>query len=1358
MRHFLSTIFLSHFLWVMAASAQTNGDAIQKIKEIKIPGVTIIEIQDISVGNFTQSGKKPITNLPAFIRVVIISKPTSESNIGIELWLPKDTWNGRFLGTGNGGGAGSINYGALASGVIRGFATANTDMGTSLGVLEAVGHPEIWADFGYRATHEMTTVSKAILAVYYKEDAHHSYFVGCSTGGQQALMEAQRYPDDYDGIVAGAPANNRTHLHASFIWNLQAVNPNTGGIPISQKKMELLSRLLFRNCNGKDGGVPGDNFFTDPRICNFAPKILSQCSDDTQPDSCFSGAEIATLKKIYEGPVNPRTGERIYSGLPLVANSLTLASAHLYPFNWVFGSKFDYARFDFDRDMAKVDSVLGPVLNANNPDLEPFKKRGGKIVMYTGTFDQLVPFEDALNYYERVVENQHGLKQTMFFFRYFLVPGMGHCNGGPGLNDFGQGLSLNVIRDREHDLMTAVIDWVESKIPPEKIIATTFNCCDTVNSIKFQRPIFPYPKFPNYQGGDPKSPSSFKGAEHKRGKVAIPDPNTCNKKSEQIEKMKSKLYQLSVFRCIAFVLLFLQTGANSSAYTGNHDNKKVDIQASANDTGKTVKILYPALTEREGLGLNIPKPPDEHPRLFFRERDISTFRDKITSSLLKGCWDEIGRRASMSTEGKLKQDGTMPNLDMNVINAIEAKAFLYAFSNDQLSGEEAVAAIINVNKSIIFDFNNGLVYRDLGRVILATSIVYDWCYNLIPKKHKEYLIGNMEAMASKMEFKWPQLTQGSIVGHGGEAQLSRDMLACGIATYDEKPEIYDRAAGRLFAEVIPARNFFYNASYHNQGSSYGPYRFQWEMYITLLFDRMGFPNIVSKLQGTVPYQWIYTRRPDGQLFRDGDDFTEQNTGFGKYWSFFNGAFPAKYYIDHQHRVEPSVFPIAYTASYYKDTVLMGEAVKQKIIGNDALFDFLLIDPSVKANLDLSPLPLTRYFKEPYGAMVARTGWSEGFSSNTAVALMKIGVYNFANHQHLDAGTFQVYYKGPLAINSGIYQGKTGSYGSDHFVNYYHRSIAHNCMLVYNPNEQFTWHGKEIINDGGQRYPSGGAEPDNLEALLSKDYKTGEVLAHDFGPDSIKPEYTYLKGELAEAYSDKVKSFKRSFVFLNLNNAEIPAALIVFDRIISKSKDFRKTWLLHCVEEPVIAGNITTIKRSEKGYNGQLVNTTLLPVSKNLMVQKVGGVGNEYSVNGKNYPQYFINENNSGDGAIWRIEVSPKNGSVVDNFLNVIQVMDYAGGTKKTISAEKIETDQFVGTGVHDRIVLFNKNGNAINQPFEVRIEKEGIVKVLIVDISRGNWKVECLENNANSPGIINSGKDLLYFNAIKGTYRITRVS
>jgi feruloyl esterase len=341
MKHFFIMISLFLLLGVMGAWAQATNDIIQEIRRMNLPGITITEIQDISAGIFTPPRGKTISNFPSILSVALISKPTPESNIRIEIWMPKDNWNGRLLGTGNGGGAGSINYGILVAGVMRGFATANTDMGTSPGVNELVGYPERWADFGYRSTHEMTVVSKAILEVYYKKQAHHSYFYGCSTGGQQALMEAQRYPYDYNGIIAGAPANNRTHLHASFIWNLKAAEQVPGSPIISQKKMALLADLLIHNYDGKDIRAPGDEFITDPRIYKFDPEMLPCCPDGNITDSCFSSDEIAALKKLYNGPTNPRTGDRIYTPLPLGGTRIENYAPHLYPFKWVFGNDFD---------------------------------------------------------------------------------------------------------------------------------------------------------------------------------------------------------------------------------------------------------------------------------------------------------------------------------------------------------------------------------------------------------------------------------------------------------------------------------------------------------------------------------------------------------------------------------------------------------------------------------------------------------------------------------------------------------------------------------------------------------------------------------------------------------------------------------------------------------------------------------------------------------------------------------------------------------------------------------------------------------------------------------------------------------
>lgn len=708
----------------------------------------------------------------------------------------------------------------------------------------------------------------------------------------------------------------------------------------------------------------------------------------------------------------------------------------------------------------------------------------------------------------------------------------------------------------------------------------------------------------------------------------------------------------------------------------------------------------------------------------------------MTHPLLKGCWDGICQRAAFATDGRLNTREVLHNLDPKVSDAIEAKAFLYAVSHDLPVGQQAVRAIFNFTTTLVINPKKPDACRDMGRAILTTAIVYDWCYELLGEPEKQLLIGRMEALAAAMEIEWPKLVQGSVVGHGVEAQLSRDMLACGIATYDEKPTIYTRAAGRLLAELIPARNYVYPSAAHPQGSAYGPYRFQWEMYTTLLFAGMGHAHTVDARQGTVPYRWVYTRRPDGQLLRDGDDYQEQFNEFGRYWPLVG---------------------LARTASYYHDPILMGEAIKQQSIGKEPLFDFLLITPLAPSPAGVSGLPLTRYFPQPVGSMVARTGWDEGPASNAVVADLKVGTTYFGNHQHLDAGSFQLYYKGPLAVQSGIYQGTTGGYGSSHFKNYSQRTIAHNTLLVYNPDEKFSWHGQSIANDGGQHYPAGGTEPVTIETLVTPEYHTGDVLTHDFGPDSLRPEYSYLKGELAAAYGTKVKSCTRSFVFLNLANPAVPAALIVFDRVSAADKSYKKTWLLHCVQEPTIAGNTATVNRDEKGYAGRLVNVTLLPAANNLVLQKIGGPGQEYSVAGQNFPQAMVAPNNSGDGATWRVEASPKQAAATDMFLNVMQVLDVAPGAAAPVEVEKVETPELVGTGLGDRLVLFSKTGALLAGPFTLAISGEKPVKVLIADVSDGTWQVEPLPARPGSPALVISTRQLLYFNAKKGSYRLSKV-
>ncbi|TLV03353.1 tannase/feruloyl esterase family alpha/beta hydrolase [Dyadobacter luticola] len=504
------------------AFGQANPDCnCAELAKATFPNTTITTAECIPAGTFTLPGStQSFSDLPAFCRVASTLKPTSDSNIRIEVWLPQSGWNGRFLGTGNGGGAGGIAYGALVNGLKKGFAVANTDMGTSPGANEIVGHPEKWADFGYRATHEMTVTGKLITEAHYKQRIKHAYFTGCSTGGQQASMESQRYPDDYDGILAGAPANNRTHLHTMFVWNLWVTNDAAGSAFLPKEKIALITNAVVKACAGKDGGAPGDHFLTDPSACHFDPKTLPKCPAGTDDGTCLTAPQLAALKKLYQGPVNPRTGERIYTPIPLGSENSSAGvemqqnpdaspKSLFYQYKWAFGNEFDYKTFDFDKDQDKLDAQLGQILNANNTDLSPLKRRGGKILMYAGMADPLVPYQDAVSYYDRVVAAQGSLEKTQDFFRFFLVPGMAHCGGGPGLNDCG-------------DMLSALIKWEEEGTAPQQLMGTAFVDANPKNAVRFKRPLFPYPELPVYQGGDVNSPESFKGVAFPDRKVVAP--------------------------------------------------------------------------------------------------------------------------------------------------------------------------------------------------------------------------------------------------------------------------------------------------------------------------------------------------------------------------------------------------------------------------------------------------------------------------------------------------------------------------------------------------------------------------------------------------------------------------------------------------------------------------------------------------------------------------------------------------------------------------------------------------------------------------------------------------------------------
>jgi feruloyl esterase len=502
------------------------------LARMALPGARVVSAAPVAAGALTVAPSpiapdlaQRVATLPAFCRVQATATPTPDSHIGVEVWLPLRGWNGRLLGTGNGGGAGRIAYEmGMVEGLKRGFAVANTDMGTAPDINSTIDHPERWTDFGHRATHEMTRVAKAMVTAFYKAPSFRAYFEGCSTGGQQALSSAQSYPEDYDGILAGAPGNNRTHVATYFLWNHVALNAAPAA-KLTAGQWSMVSRAVLASCAGKDGGAPGDRFLTDPRRCRFDPATLPVCMSNVTADDCLTATQLATVRQLHAGPVNPRTGERIYAGLTVGSEDQPLGPTvqgdpaiwpdqQFYPFRWSLGAEFSPAQFDFDRDLDRVDAQLAGTLNANATDLSRFARRGGKLLVYTGLSDPAVPFAEVLHYYDRVVASAGSAEAAGDFARLFLVPGMGHCFGGPGVTDIGQPFTSDVPSARESDALMALVAWTEGGGAPDMLVARK----SAIDGQPAQeRPVCAYPALPEYRGGDATKRASFACTERPRG-------------------------------------------------------------------------------------------------------------------------------------------------------------------------------------------------------------------------------------------------------------------------------------------------------------------------------------------------------------------------------------------------------------------------------------------------------------------------------------------------------------------------------------------------------------------------------------------------------------------------------------------------------------------------------------------------------------------------------------------------------------------------------------------------------------------------------------------------------------------------
>ena len=754
---------------------------------------------------------------------------------------------------------------------------------------------------------------------------------------------------------------------------------------------------------------------------------------------------------------------------------------------------------------------------------------------------------------------------------------------------------------------------------------------------------------------------------------------------------------------------------------------------------------------KEMNGVTVPLPPTEHPRLFVRSWEIPALKGKMEHAEGKKILKKL-RKASVprtaEEEAEEKDRGFRYYAKMRgVTSQVQLQALEYLVNGDESQARAAITSMLDTLKKTNFGTKNDLS-RASGTMMMIGGMVYDWCYDKMTAQEREEYVKEFVRIAGTMECHYPPKRTEPIAGHSSEWMILRDMLSCGIAIYDEYPDMYNHVIQMLYEDYIPVRNYTYKGMNYHQGSGYITVRFTNDLNSLWILDKMGAGAIYDPSQQYVMYDLIYRRRPDGQMMPAGD-------------------------VNPARRDKPQNYsmPAMLAASYYDDPYLAYEYDRKPNVETHMLMlELLWRDFDLKGK---SPddLPLTRYSGTPFGWMIARTGWG----ANSVVAEMKVNEQFYGNHQHMDGGAFQIYYRGPLAIDSGSYQGSAGGYNSPHNKNYFKRTIAHNSLLIYDPSEKFAcWNygggdkTEFAANDGGQRMPGDRWDTcRSFKDLLSESYTVGRTLAHEYGPDQHTPEYSYLKGDITKAYTGKVDDVRRSFVFLNLEpegNADrnpegavtdVPAVLMVYDHVVSADPSFRKYWLLHSIEEPQTGKDGFTVARTKDGDSGKLHCSVLLPESAG--IDKVGGPGKEFWVFGNNYPNAATTRPDPcNERGAWRVEVTPGKESKEDCFFNVIQVADNSVG--KMLPVRRIDADKVVGAAVSDRVVMFSRDSRQLSDSFSFEIPKAAgkQVKILLTDLAEGSWNI-IKDGKAFKRNVaVSPDTGTIYFTGSPGRYTVER--
>ncbi len=708
-----------------------------------------------------------------------------------------------------------------------------------------------------------------------------------------------------------------------------------------------------------------------------------------------------------------------------------------------------------------------------------------------------------------------------------------------------------------------------------------------------------------------------------------------------------------------------------------------------------------------------PPVPSSHPRVYLRQSDIGDLRAKVELAEFEFSWKRISKSSNPA-----------------------AMALVYLITEDKSKGCEAVEQALSDLKAL----KGGTTAKRWYTPVHIGACVYDWCYDLLTEEQKREFVAEFERLAASSSYFGYPATRVAVGTGANEGCLLSGQLPVGLAIYDEQPKMFDAAAKLFFSSFKPVRDYYYPSHTHHQGGDYIN-RLMYDMFASWLFRGIGAGNVLSTEQQYMPYTILYNRRPDWRQMRRSDtwDYTG-HAGSKRFLAMLVGTYYKDPYLM-QFADEPIWASMSPQSTFISD----GKENWSWGWGTDfaEVFHLIFREPQTP-KAEISQLPLTKYFAEPMGEMVMRTGWNmwtDDRPSNDAMIFMRLGGTFFTGHQHKDMGTFQIYYKGPLATVSGVYQGpdshtETGDWSPQstaHRENYLHQTLSHNGLLIFDPSEDLGeghYRSPEghyrSINDGGQIVPNKGYSPthNNIETI----YKLAEVTSRAFGTDKKTPDYSYISGNITKAYGGKVNLVTRSMAAINLKNDKYPAALITFDRIESANPEFKKTWLLHSHQEPVVNANTITIVNngqfnmyngqwSQQNWSGKLVAQSLLPRSSDIVV--VGGKGKEFWIPGEQRNLPILWHENDEPGA-WRVEVSPTLKQKRDVFLHVMTVMDENEAASPKV--ELIENEHAAGVAVLDRAVIFGKSEKMLDE-VAFTLGGSGVTKILVCDLSQGNWEI-----------------------------------